>query len=474
MTTTTNRRASTPPTAAPLSSSASLERSSTDAPLLDAEQAKVLAFRFAAALIARRLYAKGNPALQRTLDQLVADLDAAFARPSVSAVSIALLQHGLSVAGVPLLVLPENVERLALSMRQRGLEILSIERGAKHAELETLLTLLNIDVPQLTAVDIGQWLIDRGAQRVSVKHLELAERPAARSMRELYSNGRDMLGKEFKRAAGKGALELGAMADLASMMLDLVLRSDVPVSTMLALRGRDDFTYVHSMNTSMLASTQASALGLDEAMVRSIAIAGLVHDIGKTTVPESVLSKRTPLTAGEAAMLHAHPLEGARILLRTQGGGGVEAIVASEHHLPYSEHPHLASQLVAIADAFDTIRSLRPFTDRASLRMALRFMLKQMRHRLNPYLLQRFCLMCGMYLPGDIVHLTTGEVARVVANHVEMGSRPTVEVVQTGAGRAPPGSVADLSLPHLSEVRIRKEPTLAFADLTIEAIDAMA
>jgi putative nucleotidyltransferase with HDIG domain len=443
-------------------------------PLLDAEQAKVLIFRFAAAFVARRLYADGNPALQRTLDQLMHELGQAFARPSVHAISLAILQQGLSVAGVPLLVLPESCERVASSMRQRGLEILSIERGATQAELEALLVLLNIDVPQLTAVDIGQWLTDRGARRVSVKHLELSEKPSAKSMRELYSNGRDMLGKEFKRAVGKGALELGAMADLAGMMLDLVLRSDVPVSTMLALRGREDFTYVHSMNTSMLASAQASSLGLDESMVRAVGIAGLVHDVGKTTVPESVLTKRTALTPGEAAMLHAHSIEGARILLRTQGGGGVESIVASEHHVPYTENPHIASQLVAIADAFDTIRSLRPFSDRASLRMALRFMLKHMRARLNPYLLQRFCLMCGMYMPGDVVHLTTGEVARVVANHAEMGSRPTVEVVQTAAGRAPPGAVADLALPHLSEVRIRREPTLAFADLTIEAVDAMA
>lgn len=441
---------------------------------LDAEQAKVLIFRFAAAFVARRLYADGNPALQRTLEQLMHELNQALARPTAPTISIALLQQGLSVAGVPLLVLPESVEKVASSMRQRGLEILSVERGATQAEVEALLVLLNVDVPQLTAVDIAQWLSDRGARRVSVKHLELAEKPTARSMRELYSNARDMLGKEFKRAVGKGSLELGAMADLASMMLDLVLRSDVPVSTMLALRGREDFTYVHSMNTSMLASAQASSLGLDDAMVRAVGIAGLVHDIGKTTVPESVLSKRTALTPGEAAMLHAHAIEGARILLRTQGGGGVESIVASEHHLPYTDNPHIASQLVAIADAFDTIRSLRPFSDRASLRMALRFMLKHMRTRLNPYLLQRFCLMCGMYLPGDVVHLTTGEVARVVANHAEVGSRPTVEVIDTAAGRAPPGSVADLSLPHLSEVRIRREPTLAFADLTIEAVDAMA
>ncbi|HEY4223397.1 MAG TPA: HD domain-containing phosphohydrolase [Myxococcota bacterium] len=440
----------------------------------DIELAKTVAFRFAASFAARRLYADGNPALGRTLDLLTTALEACFARRGVESVAIGLMQGGLSVAGVPLLHLPDTVERVALAMRKRSLEIISIDKSVKRAELETLLSLLIVESAELLAVDIGKWLLDRGARHVTVKHLDLAEDKTAKSMRELYANGRDLVGKEYKRAVEKGVLELGAMGELASSMLDLVLRSDVPVSTVLALRGREDFTYVHSMNVSLLASAQAATLAVDEAMVRSIGIAGLVHDIGKTTVPESVLAKRTTLTAGEAEMVRNHSAEGARILLRTQGGGGLEAIVAAEHHVPYTQEPHVASQIVAIADAFDSIRSQRPFSDRASLRMALRFMQKQLRHRLNPYLLQRFCLMCGMYLPGDVVHLSTGEVARVVANHAELGSRPTVEVVDRGIGRAPAGSVADLSLPHLSQLRIKKEPTLAFADLTVDAVEAMA
>lgn len=439
---------------------------------VDAEQAKGVAFRLAAALASRRLYASGNPTLQRTLEALASDLAACFARPGVESISVALMTQGISVAGVPLLALSDSVLRLATQMRQRGIEILSIGRGAGQAELETMLALLNADVAELTAVDVGQWLKDRGAHHVGVKHLELAEAKVARSIREIYGKGREALGKEFKRAAEKGALELGAMSELAGTMLDLVLRSDVPIATLLALRGREDFTFTHSMNVSMLAQAQASTLGLDEAMVRSIGIAALVHDIGKTTIPDAILMK-SKLSASELAMVQSHAAEGARILLRTQGGDGFEAVVAAEHHAPYTDEPHLASQIVAVADAFDTIRSLRPFSDRASLRAALRFLLKHMRHRLNPYLLQRFCLMCGMYQAGDVVHLTTGEVARVVSPSAEMGSRPIIEVVDSGTGRAPVGTVADLSQPHLAQVGIQKDPVLAFSDLTLAAVDAM-
>ncbi len=441
--------------------------------IIGVEVAKLLAVRFASALMSRRLYATTNPALQRSLETLFVELSSCLQQQGIEHVSLALITQGLSVAGVPLLTFPENVDRLVDSMKQRGLEILTVTRGLRLSELETMMSLLVVDVAELTAVDVEQWLRVRGAEHVLAKHLEVVEKPVARSMREVYAGGRDVLGKEMKRANADGAVELGAMSELAGSMIDLVLRSEVPVTTMLALRGRQDFAWVHSMNVSLLAGAQAASLGLDEGLVRSIGTAALVHDMGKTTIPESILTKRTPLTAGERQLVDGHTMEGARILLRTQGGAGLEAIVAAEHHLPWTDDPHLASQLVAIADVFDTIRSLRPFDDRPSLRVALRFMLK-MRARLNPWLLQRFCLMCGMYQADDVIQIASGETARVVKNSDEMGSRPVVEVIDTGAGSAARGTIADLSEPHLRSVQIMRDPVTLFDDLDEAAVDAMA
>jgi putative nucleotidyltransferase with HDIG domain len=308
---------------------------------------------------------------------------------------------------------------------------------------------------------------------VRVKHLELSDKKVIRSMRELYSHGRDAVGRQLTQARAHGQVDVSAMAEIASAMLDLILRSDVPVTTMLALRGRDDYALMHAMNVSMVASAQASALGLDEAVVRSISVAALTHDIGRAAVPEAILHKSGALSATELRALGSHAAEGAKILLRTQSVDGLEAIVAAEHHLPYTSGTHLASQLVAIADVFDSVRSLRSYTDRDSLRGALRFMLKKLRHRLNPYLLLRFCALCGMYRPGDAVELTSGERGVVVAVHAELGARPTVEVTDTAGGRAPVGTIGDLSLSHMSHIAVRKDATLAFNELTVEELDAL-
>jgi putative nucleotidyltransferase with HDIG domain len=442
--------------------------------IIETEFAKLLAVRFASAYVARRLYATANPALERTLQQLHGDVTSCLVQPGIDSVSVAVMTQGLSVAGVPLLTMPDHVDKMITAMRERGIEILSVTRGVTSSELETMMSLLTLDVAELVAVDIEGWLRARGAEHVSAKHLEVLEKTVVRSMREVYSSGKDVLGKEFSNAKAKGSVELGAMSELAGTMIDVVLRSDLPVTTMLALRGREDFAWVHSMNVSLLASSQAASLGLDEAVVRSIGTAALVHDIGKTTVPDTLLSKRTPLSPAEQKLVDAHAMEGARVLLRTQGGAGLEAIVAAEHHTPWGDNPHIASQLVAIADVFDTLRSLRPFSDRLSLRASLRFMLKHYRKRLNPFLLQRFCLMCGMYRPDDVVQITSGEMARVLRNSDEMGSRPIVQVTDTGPGKAPAGTVADLSAPHLKNVHLVREPVYLFDDLTVAAVDAMA
>ncbi len=368
------------------------------------EKAKTLAYRVANALMVRRLYSSDSPQLPKTVETLNGELQGYFKDPDTNEVSFGLMKQGMNVAGVPLIALPDVVERLAEQMRLRSIEFVTVARGATPAELESMLALLNTSIVELTAVDVDQWLRARGVEHVRVKHLELSDKKVIRSMRELYSHGRDAVGRQLASARDKGHVDVSAMAEIAGAMLDLILRSDVPVTTMLALRGREDYALTHAMNVSMLASAQASALGLDEGLVRSISVAALTHEIGRAAVPESISHKSGRLSPTEMRPLQSHTVEGAKILMRTQSVDGLEAIVAAEHHQLYTEGPHLASQIVAIADAFDGIRSLRPFSDRASLRTALRFMLKKLRHRLNPYLLQRFSVLCGMYQVGDVVH----------------------------------------------------------------------
>lgn len=436
-----------------------------------AEKARDVAFWLAAGFIKRRLYASDSASVRPALQRLLADLEAWFAGAGAEVFSIGVMSQGVSLGGTPVLNPPEGLSRFAAHLRLRGFGVVNISRGVTLAEIETLISLLNLDPEVLAATDVDQWLKDRGAEHVEVKHLEVAESRTARSMGELYAMGEDTLARQFKRVGAQAGLDVTAIKEFAGTMLDMVTQSDVPIATMVALRNRDDYSFKHSVNVSLLAGAQAAALGLDEGLVREISIAGLMHDLGKTMVPEAVLQKQTPRTPAEKQMLDAHAEEGARIILRSHGSDGLAAIVAAEHHLPYTEDLHLASQLVAIADAFDSIRTLSPFATRERLRPGLSFMLERMGDRLNPYLVQRFCAMCGMFLVGDVVHLASGEVARVVSTHAEFGARPVLEVVDRGNGQSRRGTVVDLSLAR-TQTTIQSAAELE--GVTLEALAALA
>jgi putative nucleotidyltransferase with HDIG domain len=140
---------------------------------------------------------------------------------------------------------------------------------------------------------------------------------------------------------------------------------------LLALKRYDQYTTTHALNVSVLAMGLAETVGCSRAEIRAFGVAGLLHDIGKVRIPREILTKPGRLTDAERAVMNAHPVEGARILLERHRGLQLAAVVAYEHHvcIDGSGYPHLhdgrpchlASRLVHICDIFDALTTERPY-----------------------------------------------------------------------------------------------------------------
>lgn len=146
-----------------------------------------------------------------------------------------------------------------------------------------------------------------------------------------------------------------------------------------AVDARDPGTQDHSRNVSMLSAALARELDLDEETATLIGHAGLLHDIGKIGVPDSVLRKPGTLTEEERARLREHATLGARILTST----------AMSEIPPWVRHHHerwdgtgypdglageaipLGARIIAVVEAYDSLASGRfgrqPLTSRAAL-----------------------------------------------------------------------------------------------------------
>jgi HD-GYP domain-containing protein (c-di-GMP phosphodiesterase class II) len=139
-----------------------------------------------------------------------------------------------------------------------------------------------------------------------------------------------------------------------------------------AIDAKDPYTRGHSQRVAELSRDLAAAIGLPDSFVRTAHLAGLVHDIGKIGVPESVLRKAGRLTDDEFALIRQHPQTGYRILKDIPQIRDLLPGVLCHHEawdgsgypagLESREIPLLA-RIVAICDSFDAMSSNRTYRD---------------------------------------------------------------------------------------------------------------
>jgi HD-GYP domain-containing protein (c-di-GMP phosphodiesterase class II) len=124
---------------------------------------------------------------------------------------------------------------------------------------------------------------------------------------------------------------------------------------------------------AVLSMGLAESLGCRPREVRSIGVAGLLHDIGKIRIPIEVLTKPGKLTDEERAIMNQHPVDAARIIMQSDEDLGMAATVAYEHHimlngggypsLHYNRECTVASRLVHVCDVYDALSTKRPYRD---------------------------------------------------------------------------------------------------------------
>lgn len=133
---------------------------------------------------------------------------------------------------------------------------------------------------------------------------------------------------------------------------------------------RDGQTFGHSQRVGELCETIARMMHLSEDQCNVIRVGGILHDLGKIAIPDSILLKPGKLTPEEYEIIKTHPVEGAQILAEHPEQKDVSEIVMHHHErwdgagypegLKGEEIP-LGSRIVNACDAFDTITQARVF-----------------------------------------------------------------------------------------------------------------
>jgi diguanylate cyclase (GGDEF)-like protein len=161
-----------------------------------------------------------------------------------------------------------------------------------------------------------------------------------------------ILARASRSSDGEAHVELASLVSLAE-----------------ALDVRDTGTATHCRRVGRFAELTARELGLSPEGVERVRLAGILHDVGRVALPDSVAAKSGPLTDDEWAWVRAHPAIGARMLETTEYED-IRSWILFHHERPdghgypegrRSEEVPLESAIIAVADAYEAMTSERPY-----------------------------------------------------------------------------------------------------------------
>jgi diguanylate cyclase (GGDEF)-like protein/putative nucleotidyltransferase with HDIG domain len=161
-----------------------------------------------------------------------------------------------------------------------------------------------------------------------------------------------ILARASRGGSEEAHVELGALLNLAE-----------------ALDVRETGTATHSHRVGRFAELIARELGLPPEAVERVRLAGILHDVGRVALPDSVMTKAGPLTDDEWSWVRAHPAVGARMVETTEYED-IRSWILFHHERPdghgypegrRAEEVPLESAIIAVADAYEAMTSERPY-----------------------------------------------------------------------------------------------------------------
>jgi putative nucleotidyltransferase with HDIG domain len=186
-------------------------------------------------------------------------------------------------------------------------------------------------------------------------------------------------------------------SDLVDQQRSLFLSTVKSLVT--AIDAKDEYTRHHSTRVTEFTLKMAGKMGFSDKEISDLELASLLHDVGKIAVPENILNKPGRLTEQEFALIKEHPSRGEGILRPVIELKEIARVVRAHHeHYDGSGYPDglkgqeipLGARIMAVADAYDSITSQRPYRKAASHRYAVKEIIRSSGTQFDPEVVEHF------------------------------------------------------------------------------------
>lgn len=171
-----------------------------------------------------------------------------------------------------------------------------------------------------------------------------------------------------------------------------------------ALDAKCDYTSGHSLRVSRFSVLIGRQLGLDDDILKDIELGGILHDIGKIGVPESILWKPSSLTPEEQEIMAHHPIKSAQIIGELTGLRRAREFVRHHHEFfDGSGYPDklkgekipLGARIILVADAYDAMTTDRPYRKAIGHQRAIDELKKHTGKQFDPLIVEALLAIAG-------------------------------------------------------------------------------
>ena len=312
-------------------------------------------------------------------------------------IEIMIIDHDLLLNKIPVREIGMQGNNFMKRLKRKGISRVDFLKGVIFSELKQFIadiSAVDKDIRTYPHIRTGTVDVRLGGLKldadINLDSLSRFSSEQVEKLKDIYHNA-----SPFKRLNVAGLEEIVVNFIITFKREANILKLISPV------KSYSEYTYTHATNVAVLSMFQSETLGVKDDMLRDIGIAALLHDVGKLFISKEILEKKAALDDNEWQEIRLHPLYGARYLAKIEGIPRLASIVAFEHHLRYdgkgypastttSKKQHLCSQIVAISDFFDALRSRRPYRRELEIREIIALMMKDSGSMFSSVLLDNF------------------------------------------------------------------------------------
>lgn len=234
--------------------------------------------------------------------------------------------------------------------------------------------------------------------------------------------------------------ELKGITNSVTELVDYLLNNkDISSNHLTEIKTHDNYTYVHSLNTCVIALFFGMKMNFTRIMLEELGAGALLHDIGKMKVEKKILNKAERLTTEEFEAMKQHSLFGYDLVKDLNYISHRSKLVVLQHHerVDGSGYPHSLpgrkisrfAKIVALSDVYDAIVSDRVYRKGISGSEAYEFILGSAGTQFDWELVNLFKYNFSIYPLGVCVHLTNGIEGFVVRENPGFPDRPVVRMI---------------------------------------------